>query len=90
MSFEDIQKVLVKKNLLNKYNIHKIGVFGSIARGQEAQDVDFFVEQIEDYKKLIAFKNEVEAITNLHVDIMIKKYANPIVLHRAMKDMRYV
>jgi predicted nucleotidyltransferase len=41
-------------------------------------------------KNLIALKNDLETISQKPVDIMIKKYANPIVLHRAQKDMKYV
>jgi hypothetical protein len=35
-------------------------------------------------------KHDLEKMSQKSVDIMIKKYANPIVLHRAQKDMRYV
>jgi predicted nucleotidyltransferase len=43
-----------------------------------------------DLKKLIELKNDLEKISQKSVDIMIKRYANPIVLYRAQKDMRYV
>jgi len=32
----------------------------------------------------------LEKITEKEIDILLKKYANPIVLHRAQKDMKYV
>jgi predicted nucleotidyltransferase len=41
-------------------------------------------------KKLIGLKEDLEKITEMDVDIMLKKYANPIVLYRALKDMKYV
>jgi len=41
-------------------------------------------------KNLIQLKKDLENITEKEVDIMIKKYANPIVLYRAQKDMIYV
>ena len=34
--------------------------------------------------------NDLETITKKEVDIMLIKYANPIVLYRAQKDMIYV
>jgi predicted nucleotidyltransferase len=43
-----------------------------------------------DIKNLINLKQELEKITQKEVDIMIKKYANPIILYRAQKDMKYV
>ena len=79
------------ENLLKKYDLDKIGVFGSFARGEKANDIDFFID-IDNYnlKNLIPLKKELEEITSKEVDIMIKKYANPIVLYRAQKDMIYV
>jgi predicted nucleotidyltransferase len=47
---------------------------------------------LENYniKNLVGLKNDLEKITEKEVDIMLKKYANPIVLYRAEKDMKYV
>jgi hypothetical protein len=36
------------------------------------------------------FQRDLESLTSKKIDIMIKKYANPIILHRALKDMVYV
>ena len=82
---------LKNENLLKKYNLEKIGVFGSFARGEKANDIDFYID-IDNYnvKNLIQLKEDLEKITKKNVDIMLKKYANPIVLHRARKDMKYV
>jgi predicted nucleotidyltransferase len=86
-----LEKVIKEENLLKKYNLDKIGVFGSFARGEKANDIDFFIDS-DDYRlnNLIGLKNDLEKITQMEIDIMLKKYANPIVLHRAQKDMKYV
>jgi len=86
-----LEKVIRSENILKKYNLDKIGVFGSFARGENANDIDFYID-LDNYnlKNLIPLKNDLEAITKKEVDIMLKKYANPIVLHRAKKDMIYV
>jgi predicted nucleotidyltransferase len=86
-----LEKALKNENLLKKYNLEKIGVFGSFARGEKANDIDFYID-LEDYniKNLLGLKRELEEITEKEVDIMFKKYANPIILHRAEKDMKYV
>jgi predicted nucleotidyltransferase len=86
-----LEKVLKDENLLKKYDLDKIGVFGSFARGEKANDIDFYID-VEDYKvkNLINLKIDLEKITQKEIDIMIKKYANPIVLYRAQKDMKYV
>ena len=86
-----LEKAIKNENLLKKYNLEKIGVFGSFARGEKANDIDFYID-LDNYniKNLINLKKDLEKITEKEVDIMLKKYANPIVLHRAERDMRYV
>jgi predicted nucleotidyltransferase len=86
-----LEKILKDQNLLKKYNLEKIGIFGSFARGEKANDIDFYID-LENYNinNLINLKKDLEKITEKKVDIMIKKYANPIVLYRAQKDMKYV
>ena len=86
-----LEKAIKNEDLLKKYNLEKIGVFGSFARGEKANDIDFYID-LDNYniKNLINLKKDLEKITEKEVDIMLKKYANPIVLHRAQRDMRYV
>jgi len=86
-----LEQALKNENLLKKYNLDKIGVFGSFARGENANDIDFYIDS-DNYnlKNLIFLKKDLEIITKKEVDIMLKKYANPIVLYRAKKDMVYV
>jgi len=86
-----LEQAIKNENLLKKYNLEKIGVFGSFARGEKANDIDFYID-LDNYnlKNLIPLKKELEGITEKDVDIMVKKYANPIVLYRAQKDMIYV
>jgi predicted nucleotidyltransferase len=86
-----LEEVIKRENLLKKYDLDKIGIFGSFARGEKANDIDFYID-LDNYnvKKLINLKKELEKLTEKEVDIMLKKYANPIVLFRAEKDMKYV
>ena len=86
-----LEMALKEENILKKYNLDKIGVFGSFARGEKSMDIDFFIDS-ENYsfKNLINLKMDLEKITQKEVDIMLRKYANPIVLYRAQKDMKYV
>ena len=90
-SFESFQKAIKSKKLLKKYGIDKIDVFGSFARGEAAMDIDIYLD-VETYeiKNLLKFKKELEKLSNKEIDLVLKKYANPIILHRAQKDMRYV
>ena len=86
-----LEEAIKTDNLLRKHNLEKIGVFGSFARGEQANDIDFYID-MDNYsiKNLISLKSDLEEITEKKVDIMLKKYANPIILYRAEKDMKYV
>ena len=86
-----LQQAIKKEKILNKYDLEKIGIFGSFARGENAKDIDFYIDK-ENYniQNLINLKKDLEKITNKEIDIMLKKYANPIILYRAEKDMVYV
>lgn len=89
MTLDTFKTSLKKENIFEKYNIEKIGIFGSIARGEDGNDIDILVEDT-DFKKWIKLKEELEPIINVNLDIMIEKYANPIVLMRAKKEIVYV
>ena len=86
-----LEEAIRNEKLLKKYDLDKIGIFGSFARGEKANDIDFFID-MDNYnvKNLINLKKDLEKITEKEVDIMLKKYANPIILYRAKKDMKYV
>jgi predicted nucleotidyltransferase len=86
-----LEEAVKAEKLLQKHNLEKIGVFGSFARGEKANDIDFYID-LDDYNitNLIDLKKDLEKITEKGVDIMLKKYANPIILYRAEKDMKYV
>jgi predicted nucleotidyltransferase len=90
-SMDILKKAIKQSDLLNKYMLKRIGIFGSFARGEPANDIDFYIDtdncKLADLRRL---RGDLENLTNKKVDIMIKKYANPIVLHRALKDMVYV
>ena len=86
-----LERAIKDENILKKYNLEKIGVFGSFARGEQAHDIDFYIDA-EHYnvQRLIDLKKDLEKIAKREADIMLKKYANPIILYRAQKDMKYV
>ena len=48
-SINALEKAIKDANLLNKYGLEKIGIFGSFARGEKANDIDFFIDH-ENYK----------------------------------------
>ena len=85
-----LEEAIRTENLLKKHNLEKIGIFGSFARGEKANDIDFYIDDDYSLNNLINLQKDLEKITEMEVDIMLKKYANPIVLYRAQRDMKYV
>ncbi|MFQ5559909.1 MAG: nucleotidyltransferase family protein [Nitrospinota bacterium] len=82
--------VLKQKNLLDRFRINRLGVFGSFARNEPANDIDLLIEDDLPLETALQFKRELEAIVDNSLDIMIKRWANPNVLCRGEKDMVYV
>jgi predicted nucleotidyltransferase len=86
---EDLSTLLRELNVYHSFGIKRVGVFGSFARGEAFRDIDLYVEDDLDNKQALLFKQQLEAETGIPFDIMLKKYAEPVVLYRAMKEMRY-
>jgi len=90
-TIKSLEEAIKAENVLKRHNLSKIGVFGSFARGEMASDIDFYIDEDDyDLKDLMSLQKELERIAEKEVDIMLKEYANPIVLYRAGKDMKYV
>ena len=86
----NLEIIFKQNNLFEKFNLNRVGVFGSAARGELSNDIDILIEDKVDYRLLYALRNELERLLDKRVDIVIEKYANPIVLHRAKKEIVYV
>lgn len=90
-NLKDFERFISESKILSKYHIRELGIFGSFARKEpNFNDIDILLEQDIDYKSALSFKEEIEKKTNRKVDLVLGKYANPIILHRAKKDMVYV
>ena len=87
---DEIISIFKKRNLLKKYRLNNAGIFGSILYTDQANDIDILISDFSDYKDLIGLKTELEEATEKSADIVISKYASPIILRRAKKDIRYV
>ena len=81
---------MVQNNLFEKFKLNRVGVFGSTARGEQSNDIDILIEDNIDYRVLSSLRDELQKLMNKRFDIVMEKYANPIVLHRAMKEIIYV
>ncbi len=88
-NINDLLVLFTENDLFRQFGLKRIGVFGSFARGESFNDIDLFIEEDLDYTQVIKLKNMLESKTGLAVDIMQKKYAEPVILYRALKDMQY-
>jgi predicted nucleotidyltransferase len=56
-----LEKAIQKENILKKFKLKKIGIFGSFARGEMANDIDFYVDiETYDLKNIIELKKDLE------------------------------
>jgi len=83
----------LKAELMAKYDISRIGIFGSIARDEatEDSDVDIVVEMEPDLFKRAALKSELEELLQRNVDVV--RYSlrmNPHLKQRIDKEALYV
>ncbi len=83
-----------KDNNQKKYNILRIGIFGSVARGNmtEQSDIDIVVEtDKQDLFNLIGMKQDLEEKICLSVDIVsYRKNMNPFLRQRIDEEAIYV
>ena len=91
-----IQILKKKQKKYNTMGIKIIGIFGSIAKGNqnESSDVDILydtekgVENLHDKK--VQLRTELEELFHTKVDLASKKYIKPFVKDEIMKDLIYV
>ena len=86
----DFELFLNQNNVFDLLGVDNIGIFGSFARGEPANDIDLLLENVVNKNKLVDFKEDLEKKIGKKIDIVIDQYANQIILHRAKKDLIYV
>ena len=82
-----------KQQFAEKYGIISIGIFGSVARGEqhEESDLDVFVE-LKDPDPFIMFdiKEELERICNCKIDLLrLRKNLRSLISQRIARDGIY-
>lgn len=85
-----------KERLLKDYHITKIGLFGSLSRGEQkdSSDIDLVVEFEPNTPDLYSLKSklkdEIQSKFDRHVDICRLKYIKPIFKNQIQSEIRYV
>ncbi|GHT08336.1 nucleotidyltransferase [Bacteroidia bacterium] len=82
-----------KQNHASEYGIERMGIFGSVARGEqrEGSDVDVYYEGTEKGLKSLGMILDLEELFGVKVDV-VRKHNNlkPRFVERIMKEMIYV
>ncbi len=89
-SVEELEALIRESGVLRRFSIRHLGVFGSFARNEPANDIDLLIEDDLSLEDAMCFKEELASMVDNRLDIMLKRFANPIVVYRARKDMHYV
>jgi hypothetical protein len=85
----DFFDLLKAEDIFWRFGLKRIGLFGSLARGEVFDDIDILIEEPLDFRQLLSLKELLETKTGRRVDIVQKDYAEPVIFHRAMKEVRY-
>jgi predicted nucleotidyltransferase len=94
MTQSDVLNYLSKhfQEFHNKYNVEKIGLFGSYARDEATQesDIDIFVQMHPKLLDMIAIKQLIEEDLHRKVDIVrLRDKMNPYLKKRILRDGIY-
>lgn len=96
MELERIKNIIAKQMpiLADQYHVKQLGIFGSVARGDEtdASDVDVVVEYSEtpDLFDLIRLENHMAEAVGRKVDLVMKGTIKPAIRERVMNEIVYV
>ena len=86
----ELETTLRQNDIFDAFGITQLGVFGSFARGETYRDIDFLLEQDLDYETRKRLKNRLSRVLKSKIDLVPAKFADPIILYHARKDIKYV
>jgi predicted nucleotidyltransferase len=90
MGLDEFLASIRSRRILERYRLQDLILFGSFARGEAARDIDILVEDDAEMELLLELKQELEDLSGLPVDLVMKRYANPVVMVRARRDFVHV
>ena len=88
-NIESFQNFLRQNKVFQRFGLSRIGIFGSFARGEKYNDIDLLIEENISFDKRIELQEFLEKSLHTKIDVVVKKFAEPIILYRAMKEMKY-
>ena len=85
-----------KEELLSRFHLSTIGLFGSFSRGEQhaSSDVDILVDFDEDVKDFYTVKTALREYLshsfNRSIDLARQKYLKPYAKEQILKDVIYI
>lgn len=73
---------------MEQFGLQAVGVFGSLVRDEVFNDIDLLVEDDVSYHTLIELKHYLEEKTGYRVDVVQRKYAEPLIINRALSEVK--
>jgi predicted nucleotidyltransferase len=88
-NIQQLENYFRKAKLFELLGINRIGVFGSFARNENFNDIDLLIEEDVNLESVISFQNILKKDIDVPVDVILSKYAEPIILYRAKQNLKY-
>ena len=86
--------MLNNRNILKKYKVNKIGIFGSFATGRSGKksDVDLLVEfdDIIDLFDFVHLNDAIQQILKSKVDLVTSDTIKPYIKPKILKEVEWV
>ena len=95
MTREDIKRLLLENaDMLKKYKVNKLGIFGSYATGRarKRSDVDLLVDFKEniDLFEFVHLVDDIQAILKIKVDLATPDAIKPYIKSKVMSEVEWI
>jgi predicted nucleotidyltransferase len=87
MTIQELEAILRREKIFEEFGLSRLAVFGSFARGEAYRDIDILIEQNMDYKVREQLKAKLQTLLNIKVDLVPEKFADPIIVYQAHKEL---
>lgn len=95
-TLESIKKVITQEKdvIIQKYHVERIGIFGSVVRGEEGRksDIDILVDfrKSVDFIEFLDLEEYLSHKLGKKVDLVSRKALKPYIGKRVMKEVIYI
>ena len=92
MTYQEIESKLVA--ILSKYDVQKIGIFGSYAKGVQRTDSDLDVlvnfKNVKSLLTLVRIERELSESIGVKVDLLTEQSVSPYLIDRIKSELKVI